>query len=613
MERLYALILSDGRFLQRGVARRSDDVRQATSSPTNRVPEATMRRPPFGRTTLRTRGARCLIDASLRRNCHCWRMRAMRATEMLRHALVGLTLVSSSVVGATTAEPSLPLLGLWAARLDVASHPTLLWLKVTETPAHEYIASLRLSPAPEGASQLTTVKVTTRGASWTLRAGEAPNDLLLDVRRSGGGFMATYTVGTSTGRTQLRRVSQDGVLNSRLRGTYVLKSGENIYIRTSSYGPDKVLSYLEERTGRSGFLYQTSPHSYVGGPSYALPDPVEVQATFRDHARLLWRSGRKNGQMAEKSPAYRTEDIQIPAEGAVLACEVLAPAGEGKHPGVVLVPGSGSINRSAGYYVLADVFARHGVASLVCDKRGTGSSTGDWQPQSFREQAQDIVAGMRYLRSRSDVEPRRVGIWAISQGTYPAPIAAVTGDAAFLILVSGYAISLREAVMITNVERLRHEGISDAEIGRYKHYFGRWQQAVMDNDFSALEEVYREYDDASRLPRKPQSERAFNSQPNRARLMWPYQPGPTLRKIKMPVLAFWGARDSEVLPSVHKPVFEQALREAGNTDYDLRIIADADHTLWTEGPAIERIGYAPEYIAGMLKWLRTTVTGADRN
>jgi len=539
-------------------------------------------------------------------------MCAMRASVMWRHALIGLTLLGNAVVAGGTAEPTLPLLGQWAARLDVASHPTLLWLKVTQTSAHEYIGSVRLNPVPEGVSQLASVKVTTRGSSWTVAAGEAPNHVHLEVRRNGGSFIATYTVGRATGRTQLRRVSHDVASHRRLRGMYALSSGENIYIRTSSYGPDKVLSYLEERTGRTGFLYQTSRDAYIGGPSYALPDPVEVRATFRDDARLVWRSGRKNGQIAKKITAYRTEDVQIAVEGAVLACEVVTPAGEGKRPGVVLVPGSGSVDRFAGYYVVADVFARHGVASLVCDKRGTGSSTGDWQTQSFEQQAQDIVAGMQYLRSRSDVEPRRVGIWAISQGTYPGPIAAVTGEASFLILVSGSAIPLRQAVMITNVERLRREGISEEEIARYKHYFGRWQQAMMDNDYSALERAYREYDGAFRLPRPP-SEKAFYNQPNRARLMWPYQPEPTLRKIKMPVLALWGSRDTEVLASVHKPALEVALREGGNTDFDLRVIPDADHTLWADAPAIERIGYAAEYMSGMLKWLRTMVAGSDAN
>ena len=120
-----------------------------------------------------------------------------------------------------------PLVGVWAARVDLASHPTLLWLKVTETQDDDYIASLRLNPVPEGGSQLASMKVTLKGSSWTVVGGEAPNRVQLDIRRSGDSFSATYTVGTATGQTQLRRVSHDAGLHKRLRGTYALPSGES--------------------------------------------------------------------------------------------------------------------------------------------------------------------------------------------------------------------------------------------------------------------------------------------------------------------------------------------------------------------------------------------------
>ena len=91
------------------------------------------------------------------------------------------------------------------------------------------------------------------------------------------------------------------------------------------------------------------------------------------------------------------------------------------------------------------------------------------------------------------MDASRVGIWAFSQGTYPGPIAAVTGNASFLILVAGFGNSSRDTVMAGNIERMQRSGTASAEIERYKDYFGRWQQAVMDDDFTAYEAVFKQY------------------------------------------------------------------------------------------------------------------------
>jgi hypothetical protein len=510
------------------------------------------------------------------------------------------------------AHQATPFPGKWAGRLEIAGQPTLLWLKVSESRPREYLASVFMNPAPAGMAPQTNLQMNSDDSSWTFFAGEQRNLIHLQVRRNAQGFDAKYRVGDASGQTVLRRVSDDLASNKRLTGAYMLSRDETVYIRTGKQGPDYSLSYLNGKTGRTGFLYQETPNSYVGGMSHALPDPVGVSAMFEGNpaSKLVWRLGSGKNVIGRITSAYHREEVQIPVEGAVLACEVLVPARQGTHAAVVLVPGSGAVDRFSTYYMQADVFAHHGIASLVCDKRGTGASTGDWSFESFERQAQDVAAGMQYLRQRSDVNPKRVGIWAFSQGTYPAPIAAVNGHASFLILVAGFAIPLGDATMITNVEQMHRDRASNEEIVRYKDYFIRWRQAVMNDDFKAFERAYNDYAGAPWAPRSLPTETAWKSnwQNARARLMWPYEPAPTLRQLKIPVLAFWGSEDDEALPSVHKPLLEQALRDAGNRDYSLRVLRGAGHGLWVGRTETERLGYAAEYLSGMLEWLR--VTGA---
>ncbi len=86
-----------------------------------------------------------------------------------------------------------------------------------------------------------------------------------------------------------------------------------------------------------------------------------------------------------------------------------------------------------------------GFAVLRFDKRGVGESTGTYvfvgtkdSPWVFPELASDIAAGVRFLRTRPEIDHRRIGLAGWSQAGWILPHAArQLGDAAFLVLFSG--------------------------------------------------------------------------------------------------------------------------------------------------------------------------------
>src|SRR4029434_3084808 len=86
----------------------------------------------------------------------------------------------------------------------------------------------------------------------------------------------------------------------------------------------------------------------------------------------------------EPSPPYpyRTQDVTFEsAPGVRLAGTISLPQGAGPFPAVVMVNGSGPQNRAEAlmghkpFLVLADYLARHGIASLRYDDRGTAKSS----------------------------------------------------------------------------------------------------------------------------------------------------------------------------------------------------------------------------------------------
>ncbi len=77
-------------------------------------------------------------------------------------------------------------------------------------------------------------------------------------------------------------------------------------------------------------------------------------------------------------------------DGLELAGTLVLPDGPGPHPAVLVLQGSGRVDRDSSVGrirlglgpALAEVLARHGIASLRYDRRGVGATPGDWRPAS---------------------------------------------------------------------------------------------------------------------------------------------------------------------------------------------------------------------------------------
>ena len=143
-------------------------------------------------------------------------------------------------------------------------------------------------------------------------------------------------------------------------------------------------------------------------------------------------------------PSLRREEISFANGPVTLAGTVLIPSGDGRHPGIVFLHGSGAEGRWASNY-LAMRFARRGFAALVFDKRGVGASTGDWRASGFEELAADAAAAVEALRLRPYVIAERVGIHGHSQGGTIAPLAAaLIRNPAFVIASAAGAGPMRD-------------------------------------------------------------------------------------------------------------------------------------------------------------------------
>ncbi|WP_432979896.1 alpha/beta hydrolase family protein [Dactylosporangium sp. CA-233914] len=244
---------------------------------------------------------------------------------------------------------------------------------------------------------------------------------------------------------------------------------------------------------------------------------------------------------AEAADLTSTEVTFTGRDGVVLHGTVLAPAGaSGDRPGVVMLEGAG--NRGRGYLRPdAEAYARHGIVTLIYDKRTKGYSL---LHRDYSVLADDALAGLALLRGRAGVDPARVGLWALSEGAFVAPIAAArSADVAFLVTVGAVGPTPAAQTAWAYDEYLRHAGVSGA-VSR------ALRTAVLPAAIAA-----------GLFP-----EAGFD-------------PAPVWRQVRQPVLAEWGELDRDSVPAESVRIIRAALRDGGNARYRIRIVPGVNHNL----------------------------------
>ncbi|MCX6005464.1 MAG: alpha/beta hydrolase [Chloroflexi bacterium] len=113
--------------------------------------------------------------------------------------------------------------------------------------------------------------------------------------------------------------------------------------------------------------------------------------------------------------------IAFGSHGLILTGKILMPAAANKHtkvPGVVFCHGYG--NDQAAFEDSARILAAEGIATLVFDFRGHGSSEGLLDGQ----QVSDIVDAWNFLHDQPEIDHKRMGLIGHSMGAMSAIMAA---------------------------------------------------------------------------------------------------------------------------------------------------------------------------------------------
>lgn len=315
----------------------------------------------------------------------------------------------------------------------------------------------------------------------------------------------------------------------------------------------------------------------------------------------------------------REEAVWFASGKVNLAGAFVLPEGPGPHPAVVLFHGSGPQARDL---VTARWFASQGVAALAYDKRGVGDSTGDFRAIPFMELCDDGLAAIGYLKSRKEIDAKRIGVWGLSQGGWLGPLAASrSADVAFVIAVSGPGVSPGEQMIVYYANELRRQGVPEGDV-REASAVRRdiWSYMSSGNGY---EEVKAELEQA-RTKRwfsraKAQQDDSFGALPKPEELAKPvgrsllwfkqemnYDPVAALRALRVPALLLFGDRDQLIPVPESVAVLQRVSREGAHHDFTIREFANDDHEMRVD-VGETRGEVDPDYLRTVREWLATHV------
>lgn len=149
-----------------------------------------------------------------------------------------------------------------------------------------------------------------------------------------------------------------------------------------------------------------------------------------------------------------------------------------EYPVAILITGSGQQDRDETlvghkpFWVIADYLSRRGIAVLRVDDRGMGKTKGDLKNATSYDFAKDVEAGIDYLKTRKDIDQKKIGLIGHSEGGMIAPIVATERpEVNFIILLAGPGIKITELMALQNAAVLESAGISAKATHQFKPMF----------------------------------------------------------------------------------------------------------------------------------------------
>jgi pimeloyl-ACP methyl ester carboxylesterase len=263
------------------------------------------------------------------------------------------------------------------------------------------------------------------------------------------------------------------------------------------------------------------------------------------------------------------------------------------------------------YRAQRDAFRSVGLVSVVWDKAGNGCSEGQYEHGTpIMARATEVLAAIEALKQRTEIDPRRIGLWGISQGGWVAPMAAVrSADVAFLILVSSPGRDAVSQLEYQALNALRTSGVNETALHSVAATLER-ALAIMraggsHKEFVAAVEPLQQYPVLRELGITEGTAERYRAWQSATEFV--YRPDTALRELKQPTLAIFGDHDVLVDWRESSAIYRESFNRENNRDLTIKVFRGADHRLYSvdrKNSEPRRSPFVDGYFDTMIDWLR---------
>jgi len=337
-------------------------------------------------------------------------------------------------------------------------------------------------------------------------------------------------------------------------------------------------------------------------------------------------------QEPKKPYSYYEEEVTFKNAnaGITLAGTLTLPSKEGNFPAVILITGSGAQNRDEElmghkpFLVISDYLTKNGIAVLRFDDRGTGASKGDFKTATTSDFATDVEAGVAFLKTRKEINKKKIGLIGHSEGGIIAPMVANNSkDVAFIVLLAGTGIPgdqllLLQQELIGKASGLNDENLKKARMINHGAYEVVEKAKTTDQLKVDLTSYIKKSLAEGGNAFKPEGMTEDDFVKLQVSMMispWmifflKYDPAIALEKVKCPVLALNGEKDLQVPSKENLEAIKKALAKGGNKKVTAIELPGLNHLfqecktgLPAEYATIEQT-FSPTALTEILKWIQ---------
>lgn len=315
------------------------------------------------------------------------------------------------------------------------------------------------------------------------------------------------------------------------------------------------------------------------------------------------------------------EERRFTSRGAELGGTLLVPRGDRPVAAVVVTHSASSPLGDASLYDhLKTMLPALGIAVFTYDRRGSGRSGTENAGGDYALLADDAAAAVRSLQADPRIDPRRVGIWGLSQGGWIGPLAASRSpDVAFVVSVAAPVVTADVQMIFSSTNHLRANGHSQAEIEQMVATRRAVDDYMRGTGSREAAQVL-----IDRAKTQPWFKYLYMGETVRDRSVsgWRKEiendPLTNLTAVTVPALVLYGANDAVVpvaesvrrLTAVAPKMPNMAVHVVAGADHAMQMAADEKTSLDPKHDGTERPDSA-EYVAVLTRWLAERGLVAD--